>query len=74
MIRIIVRDCCMSPADGAVVAVSFRTFDVEAPQLQKALLEMHMYTSSSVIGAEVLLTAAPPQCPPPSDGSTSSTF
>jgi len=54
MVRLIVREAQTIP-DGACVGNTYRTFDIDAPELEKAIGgSRDAYTVVTVIGAEVL--------------------
>ena len=53
MIRIICKEVYGSP-EGASIGTTYRTFDVEAAELERFLLERPGYVMRSVVGAEVL--------------------
>lgn len=53
MIRIIVK-CTYSCPEGAVTGTKYRTFDVEAEELEKFLQSVNGYEYRSVIGVSMM--------------------
>jgi len=54
MVRLIIRISSVCPVEGATEEHTYKTFDVELPEVEEFLSEKMYYGSRTLVGAEVI--------------------